>query len=233
MQLSLSQKLARLTRLAGNTPRRLGKLAEAAALALLAAGLLTGCQSAKAPAFPEGHEAPPREGATRKLGDEIVLHEGDSIRISFPGAPSLNTITPIQRDGRISLQLVGEVQAAGLTTKQLEAELLKLYGPQLQTKEVAVGVESSAFQLYVSGAVLRPGKIVSDRPLTVLQAIMEAGGFDYTKANLKAVKVIRTENGRTEHYRVNLKGVLNGDDSEQFALKPSDIIFIPERFTWF
>jgi polysaccharide export outer membrane protein len=108
-----------------------------------------------------------------------------------------------------------------------------LYGPQLQTKEVTVAVESSAFPIYVTGAVLRPGKILSDRPLTALQAIMEAGGFDYNKANLKKVAVIRHETGRTDHYTLNMKGVLNGEQSETFNLKPADIIYVPERFSWF
>src|SRR6516162_5189532 len=65
-----------------------------------------------------------------KARDPIILREGDSVRISFPGAPNLNTVQQIKRDGRIGLQLVGEVQAAGLTANQLEKELLKLYGPQ-------------------------------------------------------------------------------------------------------
>ncbi len=77
----------------------------------------------------------------------------------------------------------------------MEKELLKLYGPQLQTKEVNVAVESATFPIYVTGAVLRPGRINADHPVTVLEAILEAG-IDYTKANLKAVRVIRNEKGR-------------------------------------
>jgi polysaccharide export outer membrane protein len=165
--------------------------------------------------------------------EPIVLHEGDVLRISFPGAPNLNTVQTIRRDGRIALQLVGEFHAAGLTPAALEQELIKLYGPQLQTKEVTVTVESSAFPIYVTGAVLRPGKILSDRPLTALQAIMEAGGFDYNKANLKKVTVIRHDANRTEHFTLDMKGVLKGEQNESFNLKPSDIIYVPERFNWF
>jgi polysaccharide export outer membrane protein len=188
---------------------------------------LAGCQTAPAPQF----AAPDKPDAAKP--NVIVLHEGDSVRISFPGAPNLNTVAQIRRDGRITLPLIGEFQAAGLTPGEMEKELIKLYGPQLQTKEVTVAVESSAFPVYVTGAVLRPGKIMSDRPITVLEAIMEAGGFDYTKANLKAVRVIRHENGRTEHHTLNLKRVLQGNETEQFNLKPSDIIYVPERFSWF
>ena len=115
----------------------------------------------------------------------------------------------------------------------MEKQLLELYGPQLQTKEVSVAVESSAFPVYVTGAVLRPGKILSDRPLTALEAIMEAGGFDYSKANLKAVRVLRTREGRTDQYTLNLKRVLQGQENQQFQLKPGDIVYVPEKFNLF
>jgi len=81
--------------------------------------------------------------------------------------------------------------------------------------------------------VLRPGKILSDRPITVLEAIMEAGGFDYSKANLKSVRIVRHEGNEVRNFKVNLKLPLEGKRSEPFYLKPSDIVFVPERFTWF
>ena len=171
--------------------------------------------------------------ANAVAAESLVLREGDAVRITFPGAPNLNALQPIRRDGKISLQLVGEVQAAGKTPSALEKELIDLYGPQLQVKEISVNIESSAFPVYVTGAVLRPGKILSDRPMNALEAIMEAGGFDYTKANLKTVRVIRNNDGRIEHYQLNLREVINGKKSDMFDLKPSDIIYVPERFTWF
>jgi polysaccharide export outer membrane protein len=163
----------------------------------------------------------------------LVLHEGDTLSVTFAGAPDLNTAAAIRRDGRITLKSLGEFKAAGLTPPEMEKELLKLYGPQLQTKEVSVTVLSSAFPVYVTGAVLRPGKIFSDRPLTALEAIMEAGGPDYTRANLKAVRVLRTEHGQTQHYVVNLKDVLRGPKPDQFPLKPADILYVPEKFSMF
>ncbi len=167
-------------------------------------------------------------------GEALLLREGDTVRILFPGAPNLNTLAPIRRDGKISLPMVGEVTAAGVSPTGLEKELIKLYGPQLQVKEVTVALESSAYPVYVTGAVLRPGKIISDRPLSVLEAVMEAGGFDYSKANLKAVKVIRNENGKGEYFTINLKNALKGKPSVRpFQVKPADIVYVPERFTWF
>jgi len=186
---------------------------------------LAGCQT------PRFEDLAEQQAATKP--NEIVLHEGDVVKVSFPGASQLDKSLPIRRDGRISLPIVGEFQAAGLTPSAMEAELVKLYASQLQTKEVRVSVESSSFAVYLTGAVLRPGKVISDRPITALEAIMEAGGFDYTKANLKRVKVIRHENSRTDHYTLNLKRVLNGKDTEQFSLKPGDIVYVPERFSWF
>jgi len=166
--------------------------------------------------------------------EPLVLREGDVVRVSFPGAPNLNTIAAIRRDGKASLPLIGEIQAAGLRPSELETKLVELYGPQLQVKEVSVALESSAFPIYVSGSVLRPGKIMSDRPLTALEAVMEAGGFDHAKANLKAVSVIRrAANGQLEYHTLNLKRAIQGRQIEPFLLKPSDIVYVPERFSWF
>ncbi len=165
------------------------------------------------------------------VSESLVLREGDVVRISFPGSPSLNTVQQIRRDGRLSLAMVGEFQAAGLTPAQLEKELIKLYAPQLVTKEVTVALESSAFLVYVTGAVAKSGKLLSDRPLTALEAVIDAG-VDYQKANLKSVRLLRRENGRQQLQTLNLKKMLQGS-GEQFYLKPSDILFVPERFTWF
>jgi polysaccharide biosynthesis/export protein len=173
------------------------------------------------------------QGGPTTNSDLLVLHEGDVLSVSFAGAPDLNTIATIRRDGRITLKSLGEFKAAGLTPPEMEKELIKLYGPQLQTKEVTVSVQSSAFPVYVTGAVLRPGKVLSDRPINALEAVMEAGGFDYSKANLKSVRVLRNSNGQTEHFTLNLKEVLRGNKSEQFNLKPGDILYVPEKFSMF
>ncbi len=202
-------------------------LASSARLITVTLGLLfcaPGCRTPQFTQLPDPNAAKP---------ESLVLREGDVLKISFPAAPNLNTAQTIRRDGRITLPLVGEFQAAGKTPSSMEKELLELYGPQLQTKEVTVTVESSAFTVYVAGAVLRPGKIMPNRPLTALEAIMEAGGFDHAKANMKAVVVIRHENNRTERFKLNLKQVLDGQRTEQFDLQPSDIIYVPERFSWF
>ncbi len=219
-------------------PRDLDPANRTLILAILATVVLvillgtTACQSSRDGSFADfqAQQAAARAGSNAPTS--LVLREGDQVTVSFPGAPTLNSgAQTIRRDGVITLPLVGEVTAAGKTPAQLEQELVKRYGDQLQTKEVNVAVVS-ALPIYVTGAVLRPGKISSDRPITALQAIMEVG-IDYTKANLKAVRVVRNEGGKTEHHILNLKRVLRGTDSDQFMLKPADIVYVPERFSWF
>jgi polysaccharide export outer membrane protein len=165
--------------------------------------------------------------------EAVILREGDILKISFPGSPSLNTVQTIRNDGIITLPLVGEVKAAGNTPAELDQKLMDLYASQLTEKEVTVEVQSSFFPIYITGAVLRPGKIMSDHPMTALEAVMEAGGFDYTKADMKHVKVIRKEAGGTKNYILNLKAVMDGTTGAPFYLKPDDILFVQEKFDWF
>ena len=198
-----------------------------------------GCQTVKEPSGeasspdnPKFTEAKPPEAAKAAKADTIVLREGDTVRVSFPASPDMNKAQQIRRDGMITLPLIGEFKAVGLTPLEMQKELLKLYEPQLQTKEVIVSVDSAALSIYVTGAVLRQGRITSDRPMTVLEAVLDAG-IDYTKANLKKVSVIRQEDGRTEHHTINLRRVLDGQQDVPFSLKPLDVIYVPERFAWF
>ena len=191
-----------------------------------------GCSS---PQYEQVDEEPTSPPPTAVKPESVILREGDVIRVTFPGTPTLNggQAQAIRRDGKISLPLVGDVQAAGRTTSDLEKELAKLYANQLLDNKVVVTVESSSFPVYVSGAVLRPGKVLSDHPMTALEAIMEAGGFDETRANEKKVQVIRNNKGHMEHYILNLKRVIDGEDNQPFYLKPGDIVHVPERFQWY
>jgi polysaccharide export outer membrane protein len=180
-------------------------------------------------------------GKTNQLGqagepahsEALILREGDVLKISFPGSPNLETTQQIRRDGKITLQLAGELTATGMSPADLEKEIAKAYGSQLISKEVTVTVLSSVIPIFVTGAVLHPQKVVADHPISALEAIMEAGGFDYAKANLKDVRVIRYEDGRQHTYFLNLKLVMEGKQSDPFYLKPFDIIYVPERFSMF
>src|SRR5438876_2556030 len=130
------------------SPCKLPPSAALSGLLLVLFFAVAGCETAQFPDFTPQQIA--SQNATNSFSaDSIVLREGDVVKVTFPGAPNLNASQPIRRDGRITLQLVGEVQASGKTPSDLEKELIKLYGPQLQTKEVSVTLESSAFPVYV------------------------------------------------------------------------------------
>ena len=185
---------------------------------------LTGCRSPQ-PTFITPEDAAPDRS--------IALREGDVIKVSFPGSPNLNTTQQIRRDGNVNLALVGDVKAAGLVPAALEKEILRVYGNQLLSREVSVTLESSAFSVFVTGMVVRPGKVTSDRPLTLLEAIMEAGGFDNGRANLKSVRVLRREGDRMRTFTINLQPAMSGGPAVPFHLRPSDIVSVPEKFSLF
>jgi polysaccharide export outer membrane protein len=198
-----------------------------AAFALAAAAFLAGCESHP----PVSHFV--RQAPTTNEVASLVLHEGDTVRIAFPGAPRFDTTQTIRRDGKVTLDSIGEVKAVGMTPRELEQLLLKLYDTQLLDKEVTVSVPSSAFILYVTGAVGHSGRLTSDRHLTPLQAVLEAG-IDNIRSNLKSVIVIRTaDDGSTQRFKLDLNKVLkHGEPSDPFTLQPLDIVFVPEKFSW-
>ena len=186
--------------------------------------LLSGCKSPQ--------PTPITEADAARYND-ITLREGDVLKIVFAGTPSLNTTQQIRRDGNINLPLVGDVKAAGIAPGILEKQILEAYGTQLLSREVTVSLESAAIPIFVTGMVLRPGKVMSDRPITLLEAIMEAGGFDYSRANMKAIRVMRREGDRVRTFVLNLKAAIEGASDTPFYLRPGDMVYVPERFTLF
>lgn len=214
------------------------KISRATAAVVVVAGLagLTGCQTSHSnlqPAATESKSAESPAAVSHETAETMVLEPGDTVHISFPGAPSLDTTQTIRRDGKINLETVGEIQAQGLTPHGLEQVLLDKYGPQLVVKEISVTVPTSEFVVYVTGAVERGGKIVADRRLTPLEAVIEAG-VDTDKSDLKRVTVIReAPDGKTEKFKLNLKAIMQGKPATPFALQPYDVLFVPERFTWY
>ncbi|MGZ4965383.1 MAG: polysaccharide biosynthesis/export family protein [Limisphaerales bacterium] len=205
--------------------------------ALLTFLLVTGCQTTNTGSAGSADNDKLQELLRMQSGEvrssNFTIREGDKVRITFAGAPNLNTSQLVRRDGKIEMPLLGELQAANQTPAQLEQEILKRYGNQLLSKEVTVTVDSASYDVFVTGAVVKPGKVSAVRPMSALEAVMECGGPDYVRANLKEVTVIRQENGRSKNYRLNLREILDGKRSETFYLKPSDIIYVRERFNWF
>ncbi len=157
----------------------------------------------------------------------LLLLPGDDVEISIFGVPDLNTVQRIRPDGNLSVKLFGDIQAAGKSPSELQKELTKLYEPQIQVKAITVIARSSA-AVYVSGAVSRPGKVEYLRPMTALEAIMEAGGFDQKAgARRGKVRVIRTENSQVKSYLLDFDKILTKGGNAPFYLKPFDTVYVP------
>lgn len=189
---------------------------------LLLAGLLTACRSSTGST--SVNSAP-----VSALSMTNTLQEGDVIQVTFEGATNLNTTAKIPLDGMVLLPFVGRVKASGKAPLDLETDLTALYAKQVKSTKIGVMVMASSAAVYVSGAVLRPGKIPLDRQLTLLDAVMEAGGVDHNRAKLSSVSVLRIENGQQRIYHFNLKRALSGDEPVLFYLKPFDTIYVPEK----
>ena len=202
---------------------------------LLGLVLLAGCSSSNMRMAGGGVPATVAAEAAAQYaqGPSTTLREGDVIKLTFPTASNLDTQLQIRRDGKIALPIVGEVKAAGMEPVELERQLMELYSTELVSGEVFVSVVSSSYPIFVTGAVVRPGKIEADRPMTALEAIMEAGGFELTKANGEQVVIVRHGDNGVRNFTLNLRDVLEGRSREAFYLQPSDIVYVPERFAWF
>lgn len=169
--------------------------------------------------------------AFAETGDEnIKLTPGDVIEIRFFYTPELNKVQTIRPDGNIVLQLVGEVTAAGRTPKELTRELQEMYSQYFSQLDIAVFVESySSRYVYVGGEVNMPGDIAFRKNLTVLEAILLAGGIISENASYKNVFVIRQQEGKWKWHSLNLENVLLGKKDQPFYLQPLDIVYVPTR----
>ena len=157
----------------------------------------------------------------------VILAPGDSVKLTFPGAPELSQSQKIRADGKLNLLQIGEVDAAGKSLPQFQSELVRLYRPKLRNSDVLVTLESGVMQVYVSGAVHKPGKLSFDQPTTILQVIAEAGGLTEF-GSLKKVSVVRLENGQQRGHTLDLRSAMKGAVTGAFYIRDGDIITIPQ-----
>lgn len=195
-------------------------------LGLAVAGcILSGCQSTRPTSLQEDD---------KKAYVAAGAQPGDTLKINFPGAPNLSTTQTVQPNGTIALPLGGSLEVRDKMTAEIEKMLLAQYGSQLVIKEVTVALESAGFPVFVSGAVLKPGRIQCTRSMTVLEVVVEAGGFIEGRANMKQVRVVRlAKDGTTRTLILDLKSALSGKASESVYVRPSDVINVPERFSFY
>src|SRR6266511_5824589 len=110
----------------------------------------------------------------------VRLSPGDVIKLSFAEETDLDQTQKIRRDGKVSLPYLGEVTAAGKRVIDFQRELVSRFEDNLDNPEVLVTLENSASRVIISGFANKPGTYAFDRPTTIFQAIMEAGGVrDY------------------------------------------------------
>lgn len=158
-----------------------------------------------------------------------VIGAQDVLSVSVWKEPELSpSSVPVRPDGKISLPLLNDVQAAGLTPMQLAdsiSEKLKKYISEPQVSVVVTAVNSQ--RIYILGEVARPGAMPLLGDMTILQAISNAGGLS-PFANAKGIYVLRTENGAQQRLAFNYKQAIKGGAGAQdVALKPGDTIVVP------
>ena len=143
--------------------------------------------------------------------------------------PDISRSVPVRSDGKISLPLVGELQAGGQTPKQLEQDITKKLASYIAEPEVTVMVQESRSQrINILGQVMRPGAYQLTSSMTVLDAIATAGGFkDFAKQ--KAVYILRqTSDGKQVRLPFNYKDVIKGKNTEQnVRLEARDTVVVP------
>ena len=152
----------------------------------------------------------------------------DVLTIDVWKEPEISRTVPVRRDGKISLPLLNDVQAAGLTPTQLGSEIVERLRATIVHPQVTVIVaQMSSLRIYILGQVTRGGAYPLVPDMTVMQALSIAGGFT-PYANLKKIYVMRNENGANKIFPMNYKQVISGHKTEQnIQLKPGDTIVVP------
>ena len=208
-------------------PKQIGsRAAKVAVTALLFVSSMVWAQTA-APSSSSNSDstasAPPAASST----PEYVIGPDDVVHIAVWKESDLTATLPVRPDGMISLPLLNDVQAAGLTPMQLASSLtekLKKYVADPRVTVVVTAINSK--RIYLVGEVSHTGAIPMLPNMTVLQALSTAGLTQF--ANPKKIYVLRNENGKQERLPVNYNRLLKGQDmSRNYLLRPGDTIVVP------
>jgi polysaccharide export outer membrane protein len=161
--------------------------------------------------------------------DGFIIGNDDVLAINVWKEPDISRAVPVRSDGKISLPLVGEVQASGQTPKQLETEIAAKLQSYISEPDVTVIVQEVRSQRFnILGQVSHPGSYLLTNSMTVLDAIAMAGGFrDFAKQ--KSIYVLRAQAGGSQQkFPFNYKDMIKGKNPEQnIKLAPRDTIVIP------
>ena len=167
------------------------------------------------------------EAQTSNVAPDYVIGADDTLHISVWKEPDLTETLPVRPDGKISMPLLNDITAAGLTPLQLRNELterLKKYIADPRVTVVVTGMNSR--RIFVTGEVTHTGPMTLLPHMTMLQALAQAGFTQF--ANPKAIYLLRNENGKPQKLPFNYKEVVKGNHPEQnIQLKPGDTIVVP------
>ncbi len=157
---------------------------------------------------------------------QYVIGAEDSLYIHVWKEENLSRAVPVRIDGKISLPLIDEVQAAGLTPLQLKENLIRRFREFVDIPNISVIVmEANSFKVFVSGQVKTPGVVRLRSETSILQLISMVGGFTEW-ANEKKILVIRKEEGKEKRLTVNHKRIVAGKDPN-FFMKAGDTVIVP------
>lgn len=160
--------------------------------------------------------------------DSFVIGPEDVLGVVFWREPDLSGDVTVRPDGRISLPVIGELEAAGLTPNALRERVQAAAAKYLTEVNVAVVVRQiNSRKIFVTGEVATPGTYPLTAPRTVMQAIALAGGLSEF-ADAKNITVLRNRGGRAQSFKFNYRDVSKGKNLEQnILLEPGDTVVVP------
>jgi polysaccharide export outer membrane protein len=171
----------------------------------------------------------PTPAETRHAIPEYRIEAGDVLGIDVWKEPDLSSASvPVRLDGKISLPMLGQTEAAGLTPNELQEMLVAKYGEYVRSPRVTVLLkEINSQKAYVIGEVKKEGFVRLSSPVTVLQALAECGGVtDF--ANRGKIHILRTTGGKQTLLPFDYTAVVRGKKMEQnVVLLPGDTIVVP------
>lgn len=171
----------------------------------------------------------PTNSTALAVDDKYLIGPGDILAINVWKNPEISRTMPVRPDGRISLPLIGEVQAAGRSAMQLQDVVVQKLKRYISQPEVNVSVqEIKSRRFNVIGRVMRAGEYDLPRPMTVIDAISMAGGFQEF-AHVKKIYILRpTDGGKPKILHFNYKQVIKGHLPKQnVELQPGDTVVVP------
>ena len=191
--------------------------------------LFIGCASQNQNVMPASAALTPFQASSTEPAPYFI-QPGDQLDIKFFYNPELNETLTVRPDGKISLQLIDEVQAAGLKPSELDDILTKKYSHELKKPSITVIVKSfSGQRIYVGGEVNRQGLIAISGNMTPLQAVFNAGGLKETASPENAIIIRKGPGNKPVPIALNLEDAMHGKaGTADFLLKPDDIVFVPK-----